>query len=54
LVPSDGAFEFRYGPGSFDAHCAEAQQRGLSLRVVQRPDLALDLDTLDDLRAAGL
>ena len=54
LVPSDGAFEFCYGPGSFDAHCAKAQQLGLSLRVVDRPDLALDLDTLDDLRAAGL
>lgn len=54
LVPSDGAFEFRYGPGSFDAHCAEAQQQGLSLRVVSRPDLALDLYTFDDLRAAGL
>jgi 2-phospho-L-lactate guanylyltransferase len=54
LVPSDGAFEFCYGPGSFDAHCAQAKKLGLSLRVVHRPDLALDLDTLDDLRAAGL
>ena len=54
LVPSDGVFEFCYGPGSFAAHCAKAQQLGLSLRVVDRPDLALDLDTLDDLRAAGL
>jgi 2-phospho-L-lactate/phosphoenolpyruvate guanylyltransferase len=54
LLPATGPFEFRYGPGSFDAHCAEAAARGLALRVVRRDDLALDLDTLDDLRLAGL
>jgi 2-phospho-L-lactate guanylyltransferase (CobY/MobA/RfbA family) len=36
------------------AHQAQARSLGLRYEVVERPDLALDLDTLDDLRAAGL
>ena len=54
LVPSTSDFVFRYGPGSFDAHLAEARRCGLTVRIVNRPDLALDIDTLDDLRAAGI
>jgi 2-phospho-L-lactate guanylyltransferase len=54
LVPSTGDFRFCYGPGSFHAHCSEADRQGLSLRVVTRPDLALDLDTRDDLQVAGI
>jgi 2-phospho-L-lactate guanylyltransferase len=54
IVPTHGDFAYCYGPGSFSAHQREARRRGLALRVVRRPDLALDLDTLDDLRAAGL
>lgn len=54
LVPSTDEFVFHYGPGSFDAHVTEARRCGLSVRVVNRADLALDIDTLDDLRAAGI
>ena len=54
LVPTAGAFTFRYGPGSFAAHQAALTQAGWTCTVVNRPDLALDLDTPDDLRAAGI
>lgn len=54
VVPTHGDFTYRYGAGSFAAHQAEAARHGLAVRVVRRRDLALDLDTLDDLRAAGL
>ena len=54
LVPAAGDFTFRYGKGSFAAHQAEAGSRGWTITVAQRPDLALDLDTPDDLTAAGL
>jgi 2-phospho-L-lactate guanylyltransferase len=54
LLPTHGEFDFHYGTGSFERHCAEAQRRGYSLAIATRPDLALDLDTIDDLRAAGL
>lgn len=54
LLPTTGPFTFHYGPGSFAAHCQEATDRGLSMQVMERPDLALDLDTLDDLREAGI
>ncbi|MGH2457081.1 MAG: 2-phospho-L-lactate guanylyltransferase, partial [Candidatus Limnocylindria bacterium] len=48
LRPPD-AIGFRFGPGSFAAHRAEARRAGLSLAVVRRPGLAFDLDTPDDL-----
>jgi len=54
LLPASGVFDFHYGPGSFSAHQAEAAARGLTMRVVRRRDLELDIDTLDDLNAAGL
>jgi 2-phospho-L-lactate guanylyltransferase len=54
LLPAQGEFSFRYGIGSFAAHRAEAAARGWAVKVVERPDLALDLDTPDDLAAAGL
>ena len=54
LLPTAVPFTYRYGPGSFTAHREEAADRGLAIRVVERPDLALDLDTLDDLREAGI
>jgi 2-phospho-L-lactate guanylyltransferase len=40
-------FEFAYGPGSFQRHLAAAAS--LPHRIVVRPNLALDLDTPDDL-----
>lgn len=54
LVPATSHFRFAYGPGSFLAHCDEARRCGLSHRVVARPDLALDLDTQEDLLAADI
>jgi 2-phospho-L-lactate guanylyltransferase len=54
LLPTSGDFTFRYGQGSFAAHQSEAASRGWAVTIVRRPDLALDLDTPDDLAAAGL
>ena len=54
LLPCAGDFAFHYGPGSCAAHLAHASHLGLSIEVVHRDDLALDLDTPDDLHAAGL
>ncbi len=47
-----GALEPLFGPDSFAAHLDEAASRGLSVRIVARPGLSLDLDDADDLRAA--
>lgn len=44
---------FRFGLGSFGAHCAEAEARGVEARVVERPGLALDVDRLEDLRTVS-
>ena len=54
LLPCSGDFAFHYGPGSCAAHLANASHIGLSIEVVHRDDLALDLDTPDDLHASGL
>ncbi|NBR76292.1 MAG: 2-phospho-L-lactate guanylyltransferase [Actinobacteria bacterium] len=51
VVPATGDFDFCYGPGSASQHQAQAAQRGLTCALVTRPDLALDLDTHDDLVA---
>jgi len=48
LHPPD-AIGFHFGAGSFVAHTADARERGLEPAVVQRPGLAFDLDTPDDL-----
>jgi 2-phospho-L-lactate/phosphoenolpyruvate guanylyltransferase len=48
-VPTHGDFTFRYGPGSFRRHAAEARRRGFGVRVVRDPDLAFDVDTAEDL-----
>jgi 2-phospho-L-lactate guanylyltransferase len=50
-LPTAGAFEFSYGPGSYRRHAAEARRRGLAVRVVRDPDLAFDVDVPDDLVA---
>lgn len=54
LVPTDGPYQFCYGAGSARAHQREALTNGLTHCMLTRPDLALDIDTLDDLHAAGL
>jgi len=48
-LPAGAQFDLHYGPGSFAAHAAEAQRRGLEFVVIEDGDLALDLDTADDL-----
>jgi 2-phospho-L-lactate guanylyltransferase len=48
-VPTDAAFRFAYGPGSFARHRAEAARLGLALRVVHDPSLEWDVDIPADL-----
>ncbi len=43
-LPTDAGFQFSYGPGSFARHRAEAHRLGLTVRVLDRPDLAWDID----------
>lgn len=40
-------FQFRFGPNSFDIHCRQAVERGLSLDVFADPGLAFDIDTAE-------
>lgn len=54
-LPTGAGFEFSYGPGSFARHRAEAQRLGLPVRILDRPDLAWDIDEPDDVvPVAGL
>ena len=48
-VPTDVAFPFAYGPGSFRRHVVAARAAGLATRVVRDPALAFDVDTVADL-----
>jgi 2-phospho-L-lactate guanylyltransferase len=41
----------QYGPASFDRHRAAARAMALEATVLELPGLALDIDTIDDLRA---
>lgn len=50
-VPLSAGFDFRYGPGSLDAHRREAERLGLRWRVVDDPALAWDVDEPTDLTA---
>jgi 2-phospho-L-lactate guanylyltransferase len=49
-VPADAPFTFSYGPGSAARHVAEAERRGLEVRVVHDEALAFDVDIEADLR----
>ena len=49
VIPARSGFTFHYGPGSFAAHQAEAARLGLPVRIVRNEQLALDIDTPDDL-----
>ena len=51
LVRPPGILSYRFGPGSFNAHCAQARAAGIPLFVVRSPHLALDVDSPDDLAA---
>jgi 2-phospho-L-lactate guanylyltransferase len=48
LLAPPGDFTFHYGPGSFEAHLAEAAARGRAAIVVNAPGLRFDLDTESD------
>ena len=48
LRPPD-ALPFNFGPGSYEAHLRATRERGLDFRVCERPHLAFDLDTAEDL-----
>jgi 2-phospho-L-lactate/phosphoenolpyruvate guanylyltransferase len=48
-LPTDAGFRFSYGPGSFARHRAEAQRLGLPVQILDRPDLAWDIDEPADL-----
>ncbi|HUY22972.1 MAG TPA: 2-phospho-L-lactate guanylyltransferase [Acidimicrobiales bacterium] len=50
-VPTGSGFRFRYGPGSFARHVAEAQRVGLPARVVRDPELTWDVDEPADIPA---
>ena len=48
-VPPGSGFTFAYGPGSFAAHCKEAERLGLVLSVERPPRLTWDVDVPGDL-----
>jgi 2-phospho-L-lactate guanylyltransferase len=43
-LPADCGFQFSYGPGSFARHRVEAARIGMATWVLDRPDLAWDID----------
>lgn len=49
-VPTGAGLVFRYGPGSFGQHLAEANRVGLPVRIVRDRTLSWDVDVPDDLR----
>ncbi len=51
LLRPPGRFPLRYGPGSARRHAEEARAAGFRIVCARIPELALDLDTPDDLRA---
>ena len=52
-VPCASGFRFSYGPGSFARHRAEAERVGLPVHVLDRPDLAWDIDEPGDVVPVG-
>ena len=52
LRPPD-ALPFAFGPDSFETHLRLARERGLDVSVRELPNLALDLDTAEDLGCVG-
>jgi len=49
VVPPAAGFRFRYGPGSFARHRAEAERLGLGPTIVRSERLGWDVDTPADL-----
>jgi 2-phospho-L-lactate guanylyltransferase len=46
-TPPD-VIESRFGPGSFQAHIGQAQERGIAVEVARPPGLMFDIDTPED------
>jgi 2-phospho-L-lactate/phosphoenolpyruvate guanylyltransferase len=56
LMQPPDVLPFAFGADSFEAHLGAARLRGLDVRICERPHLAFDLDTAEDLtrlREAG-
>ena len=53
LVQPPDALPFAFGPESFEAHLEAARGRSLDVGVCERPHLAFDLDTAEDLVRLG-
>jgi len=51
IIPSGVGFTCHYGAKSFEAHKAEATKLGLAIEIIEDDELALDIDTPDDLTA---
>jgi 2-phospho-L-lactate guanylyltransferase len=49
-LPAAAPFRFRYGPGSAARHTEEARRCGLTVRLVDDPELGFDVDVEDDVR----
>ncbi len=49
LLRPPNSLPFAFGPDSFERHLRLARERGLSVRVCERPGVAFDLDTPGDL-----
>ncbi len=47
-LPAGTGFQFSYGPGSFARHLLEARRLALPSRILDRPDLAWDVDEPGD------
>jgi 2-phospho-L-lactate guanylyltransferase len=52
-LPRDSGFEFKYGPGSFERHRAEAVRVGLDVVIIEPPDLTWDVDEPGDVPTCG-
>ncbi len=48
LLRPPGRFALAYGRQSFAAHTAAAEAAGVAVSTFDSPDLALDIDTVDD------
>ncbi|MFZ4984646.1 MAG: 2-phospho-L-lactate guanylyltransferase [Blastocatellia bacterium] len=50
-------FPSRFGPDSFNKHCAGAREAGIPCRIIENPNIAFDVDDPEDLevcRRAGI
>lgn len=46
-----GAIPLSFGPSSFERHCRAVVEAGLTLRVLELPELSLDIDRPEDIGA---